>query len=236
MIVEIAANNINSAIAAWQGGAHRIELVNNLMEGGTTPSFGTLQYCLQHIPIDVFPIIRPRGGDFLYNNAEVATMISDIEMFTSISCKGIVIGALTADGEIDMQVCSRLIAAAKNMQITFHRAFDRAKNAEVSLQKIIDIGCNRLLTSGLMPTAFDGRFAIKKLIELADNKIVIMPGAGVTIQNVKQIIADTNVTEIHASMKSTMNNDVKYINEHFSGDSYIGTDINVVKEFVNEVS
>jgi copper homeostasis protein len=235
MIVEIAANNINSAFAAWQGGANRIELVSNLAEGGTTPSFGTLQYCIQHIPIDTYPILRPRGGDFLYNQAEVDGMIADIQLFASNGCKGIVIGALTIDGNIDMAICKQLITAAGNMQITFHRAFDRAKNATEALQQIIDLGCHRLLTSGQLPNAYEGRFAIAKLQDQANGQIIIMPGAGVTATNAKEIIATTHATEIHASMKSNNISNMHYISSHFSADSYIATNEALVKELMEAV-
>jgi copper homeostasis protein len=236
MIVEIAANNIHSAIAAWQGGASRIELVSNLAEGGTTPSFGTLQYCIEHITIDTYPIIRPRGGDFLYTPAEVQTMIADILLFANMGCKGIVIGALTADGDIDMQICKQLIAAANGMQITFHRAFDRVKNATIALQQIIDLGCHRLLSSGQLPNAYDGRFALASLQEESKGHIIIMPGAGVTAANATEIIATTNAIEIHASMKSNNISNMQYFSSHFSTETYIATNTMLVKELVEVVN
>jgi copper homeostasis protein len=232
MKVEIAANNIASAISAYEGGAHRIELVSNLAEGGTTPSAGTLDYCIKNIPIDCFPIIRTRGGDFLYDIADVATMQYDIALFRDMGCKGIVIGALTADGDVDVPICKSLISQAGDMQITFHRAFDRAKNALESVQKIIDLGCHRILTSGQFSNAYDGRFFIKELIEKTNNQIIIMPGAGVTAANAKEIIDICHATEIHASMKDTSISKMNYFSTHFQKETYMATSTALVKELV----
>jgi copper homeostasis protein len=232
MTIEIAANNYNSAYSAWQGGAHRVELVNNLSEGGTTPSAGTLAECIENIPIDCYPIIRPRGGDFLYNQSEVNTMLYDINMFKNIGCKGIVIGALTANGDIDMAISKALIAVAGDMQITFHRAFDRTKNADESLQKIIDLGCHRILTSGQFKNAYDGRFALQSIIEKANKQIIIMPGAGVNKNNIKEILQLTNASEIHASMKDDCISNMNYFSPNFNTETYIATSLALVKELV----
>jgi copper homeostasis protein len=232
MIVEIAANNLNSAIHAWQGGAHRIELVNNLSEGGTTPTAGTLQQCLTQIPIDCYPIIRARGGDFLYNQSEVNSMLYDIAQFRDMGCKGIVIGALTADAAIDISINKAMIAQAGDMQITFHRAFDRTKNAAASMQQLIDLGCHRILTSGQFANAFDGRFALKQLITDAKKDIIIMPGAGVQAANVQEILAITNALEIHTSMKHDCISNMQYFSTHFKTETYIATSQTLVQEFV----
>jgi copper homeostasis protein len=232
MTIEIAANNYNSAFAAWQGGANRIELVNNLSEGGTTPSAGTLAECIVNIPIDCYPIIRPRGGDFLYNKSEVNTMLYDINVFKNMGCKGIVIGALTSDGNIDMAINKALMAQAGDMQITFHRAFDRTKNADESLQKIIDLGCHRILTSGQFANAYDGRFALQTLVEKANNRIIIMPGAGVNKNNSKEILQITNAVEIHASMKDDCISNMNYFSPNFNSETYIATSLALVQELV----
>jgi copper homeostasis protein len=232
MTIEIAANNYNSAFVAWQGGANRIELVNNLSEGGTTPSAGTLAECIVNIPIDCYPIIRPRGGDFLYNKSEVNTMLYDINVFKNMGCKGIVIGALTSDGNIDMAINKALMAQAGDMQITFHRAFDRTKNADESLQKIIDLGCHRILTSGQFANAYDGRFALQTLVEKANNRIIIMPGAGVNKNNSKEILQITNATEIHASMKDDCISNMNYFSPNFNSETYIATSLALVQELV----
>ncbi len=203
-ILEIAANNLESAVAAYHGGAHRIELVSNLLEGGTTPSLGTAMVCVQQLPIPVFPIIRPRGGNFTYTFAEVQSMIADIDAFVSVGCQGIVIGALLENGSVDEDVCGELIAAAQGVAVTFHRAFDRALNHEQAMETIIQLGCQRVLTSGGFLHVEEGIANITQWQKIYGEHIIIMPGAGVTAANAKQILDATGCAEIHSSCKEQM--------------------------------
>ncbi len=223
MVIEIAANNISSAIAAYKGGASRIELCDNLSEGGTTPSIGTIATALAEVPLPIFPIIRPRGGDFLYSNAEINTMLYDIQSCKDLGCPGIVIGALDKDGNINLTINKKLISAAGGMQITFHRAFDRCANYEIALQQLIDLGCSRVLTSGQAKNALDGITLIEKLVKLADNRIIIMPGAGVTPENALQIVKISNAKEIHASMKHLEPSIMHFKHPNFKEETFINT-------------
>ena len=199
MILEIAVSNLEAAILAANAGAHRIELCDNLVEGGTTPSIGMVQNALQNISIPTYPIIRPRGGHFVYSAAEFASMLYDVQAFASMGCKGIVIGILNPNGTIDVARNTQLIKAANGMQVTFHRAFDRVVNATDALQTIIDIGCTRILTSGLQPNVVAGASTIANLVQQAGNQIIIMPGSGVRSSNLAKLITTTRATEYHSS-------------------------------------
>jgi copper homeostasis protein len=232
MLVEIAANNISSAFAAWQGGADRVELCDNLSEGGTTPSRGTIQVALAQVQIPIFPIIRARGGDFLYTSFEKEAMLNDIALCADLGCPGIVIGALDAKGDIDISFCKQMIAQAKNMQITFHRAFDRTQDAFSALQQIIDLGCTRVLTSGQAPDAFAGIDVLTTLQLKFGDQIIIMPGAGVTANNVNNIITQVKAKEVHASMKHLETSKMNFKAKNFSNETYINTAIEKVTEFV----
>jgi copper homeostasis protein len=234
MIVEIAANNYVSAVAAMQGGAHRVELCDNLSEGGTTPSLGTLRACVASIAIPCYPIIRPRGGNFCYSATEIKIMQYDIESFKDAGALGIVIGCLTKDAQIDIVANKKLIACAGNMDLSFHRAFDRTLNATESLKQIIDLGCTRVLTSGQEKDAYLGMQAIQKLMTVANNQISLMPGAGVTPNNIKQIIATTQCTEIHASAKGIINNTVQ-AHSNFMNDNYIASTVDAVVALLQSI-
>jgi copper homeostasis protein len=235
MILEIAANNFASALAAYQGGAHRVELCDNMSEGGTSPSIGTLRQCINDIVIPCYPIIRPRGGDFCYSLAEIKIMQYDIESFKDAGAVGIVIGCLTKNGCIDMPVNKKLIACAGDMDISFHRAFDRTIDAAESLKHIIDLGCTRVLTSGQQKNAHLGMHNINKLLQIAQHHISLMPGAGVTPENILEIIAATKCTEIHASAKAIVANDV-VTNDNFKNDNYIASTKESVIAFVDKLN
>ncbi|MGM9804272.1 MAG: copper homeostasis protein CutC [Muribaculaceae bacterium] len=207
--LEVCAGDIESALAAQRGGATRIELCSALSEGGVTPSAGLAAEAAQ-LGLTVHALIRVRGGDFLYTDAEVNTMVSDIRMFKQLGIDGVVIGALTADGDIDMDACRRMADAAQGINITFHRAFDRCRDPQKALEQIISLGCNRLLTSGQAPTAQQGIATIADLVKQANGRIAIMPGCGVNAQNVAQILTATGATEIHASASATIASGMRY--------------------------
>ncbi len=164
IILEIAVFNIQSAIMAAQAGANRLELCENPFDGGTTPSYGTLKTVREKITIPVFPIIRPRGGDFLYVEEEFEVMKKDILLCKSLGFEGIVTGLLNSDATIDVKRTDALVKTAYPMEVTFHRAFDRAADPLKALEKVIDCGCQRILTSGQVPNAFDGKEFIKQVL------------------------------------------------------------------------
>jgi copper homeostasis protein len=199
--IEICANSVTSALAAQEGGAYRVELCDNLKEGGTTPSFAQIALARKYLHIQLFPIIRPRGGDFLYTDLEMEIMKTDIEQCKALSCDGVVFGILTKGGEVDKERCLALKQAAGNLGTTFHRAFDRCKNPFQALEDIIDLGFDRILTSGLEISAIKGALLISKLIEQARGRISIMPGAGIRPENLKELVTQTGATEFHSTAK-----------------------------------
>ncbi|MBS0581616.1 MAG: copper homeostasis protein CutC [Proteobacteria bacterium] len=198
-LLEIAAASIGSAVTAQEGGADRVELCANLREGGTTPSYGTLAEARKRLRIPIHVLIRPRGGDFLYNDAEVATMLRDIAACVQAGADGVVIGALDADGDIDVALCRRLIDAAGPLDSTFHRAFDAARDRKASLEAIIGLGCKRVLSSGGAQSAPEGADALAQLVRQAAGRIAIMAGGGINADNVRELLARTGVTECHGS-------------------------------------
>lgn len=201
MILEIAVFNISSALLASKAGADRIELCENPVEGGTTPSYGTLKIAREKISIPVFPIIRPRGGDFLYSEEEFAVIKKDIALCKELGFEGIVTGLLHADGSIDTKRTQQLVSLAYPMELSFHRAFDRAKDPMQALEDIIASGCTRILTSGQTPDAFNGKELIRQLVEKAGSRIIIMPGSGVRSNNIKELATYTGAVELHSSAR-----------------------------------
>lgn len=199
--LEICAGSIQSAGAAQAGGAHRIELCQNLEQGGTTPSYGLIQQVLQRLTIPVFVLIRPRPGNFCYDAAELASMVADVAQCRALGCAGVVIGALDEAGRVDVASCRALIEAAGPLQITFHRAFDVCQNQAQALETIIGLGCHRVLTSGGQASAPAGQAQLAALVRQAAGRIRIMPGAGVTPATLGPLLAATGATEFHASAK-----------------------------------
>lgn len=200
-MLEIAVFNIDSAVIAAKAGADRLELCENPGEGGTTPSYGTLKIVRDKISIPVFPIIRPRGGDFLYTDEEFEVMKKDILLCKELQFEGVVIGSLHADGTIDTTQTKTWVDLAYPLEVSFHRAFDRCVDALQGMEEIIDCGCTRILTSGQVPNAFDGKELIKTLVEKAGDRIIIMPGSGVRSSNIVELAAFTGATELHSSAR-----------------------------------
>lgn len=203
-ILEIAAFSIEAALRALDAGADRIEFCENPMEGGTTPSYGSMLLLSQKTKQAVFPIIRPRGGDFLYTDREFQVMQNDLMACKQLGFKGAVIGLLEADGSIDIKRTSALVQAAGHMEITFHRAFDRCKDPFIGLEQLIDIGCKRVLTSGQVPNVCNAIPMIRQLVEQANDRIIILPGSGVRADNIANIVAQTGAKEIHSSARKAM--------------------------------
>jgi copper homeostasis protein len=214
--LEICAASVASCIAAEDGGANRIELCDNLLEGGTTPSYGTIAVARDKVKIDLYPIIRPRGGDFLYTDLEFEVMIKDIERCKQLGCNGVVIGILTPDGRVDKQRCKLLTELAWPMGVTFHRAFDMTDNPFEALEDIISIGCERILTSGSRNTALEGAPLLKDLLERANDRIAIMAGSGVRSGNIAQLIKATGIIEYHTTAKAYEESKMIYRNPNVS--------------------
>ena len=210
--LEICCYNIQSCVIAEQAGANRIELCASPAEGGTTPGYGTIKTAKEKINIPVYPIIRPRGGDFLYNDDEFAIMQKDIQLCKSLGCEGVVIGLLQADGHVDKKRTAMLVELAYPMGVTFHRAFDRAADPLTALQTLIDIGCERVLTSGQRPTAAEGIQLLKELVTQAGEDIIIMPGAGVRANNIATL-ATTGAKEFHSAASGLLSTSMQFFNQ-----------------------
>lgn len=201
MILEIAANSVASALAAQEGGAGRVELCTALELGGLTPSHAQIALARERLRIPLYVLIRPRAGDFLYGELERETMRRDIETCASLGCDGVVLGVLDAEGRVDTARCRPLIAAAGKLGVTFHRAFDLSRDPAQALEDIVTLGCERILTSGMQASAADGNALIRELVEQAGDRIVVMPGAGITAQNIATLATATGAHEFHASAK-----------------------------------
>jgi len=203
-MLEIAANSVASALAAQEGGASRVELCSGLELGGLTPSPATIAMVRERLHIPVHVLIRPRAGDFLYDDLECEAMLRDIEYCAAQGCEGVVIGVLDADGHVDKERCRPLVDAAGKVGVTFHRAFDLVRAPTQSLEDIIALGCERVLTSGGKATALEGAESIRQWVQQAGGRIAIMPGAGVSAQNIAGLKAATGASEFHASAKKAL--------------------------------
>lgn len=198
MKIEICANSFASAKAAQDAGAHRIELCTELSIGGLTPSLGLIEKVISELNIPVHVLIRPRSGDFTYSKEEFDIMLRDVDFCKKIGCAGVVSGALTYKNEIDLEKTKQLINASKDIEFTFHRAFDWVENPLKELQNLIDLKVNRLLSSGQKSTAIEGISLLKELKNYSKGKIEIMPGSGVNIENALQF-KQACFTSIHLS-------------------------------------
>ena len=224
ILLEVCANSVVSAVAAQEGGAARVELCDNLHEGGTTPSAGQILLARKLLHLKLYVLIRPRGGDFLYNDIEYEVIQADIRHCIEAGCDGIAIGMLTADGLVDKKRCAELVRMAKQwgMGVTFHRAFDMCADQYQALEDIIEIGCERVLTSGGKTTAMEGAGVIAHLIEKAAGRITIVPGAGINEHNVVDLLHYTGATEIHTSAKVPLASKMASHNDHIIMGSYYG--------------
>ncbi|MBN1107971.1 MAG: copper homeostasis protein CutC [Bacteroidales bacterium] len=208
--LEICVDSIDSSLNAQSAGADRIELCDNLAEGGTTPSGGLISAVRKNLSAGLNVIIRPRGGDFLYSDAEFDIMRRDIEYCGENGVDGVVFGMLRADGTVDIERTARLVEFAHPMEITFHRAFDMTCNAEESLEDIISTGIGRLLSSGQEKNAVEGSGLIARLVEIADGRIIIMPGGGLDENNIAGVAVKTKATEFHMTARSPAESSMIY--------------------------
>lgn len=234
-LLEIAAGSLASAVAAESGGADRVELCANLDEGGTTPSSGTIASVRDRVRIPLYVLIRPRTGDFCYDDADVEVMLRDVESCVTLGCDGVVIGALDADENVDETTCRTLIGAAGSLGVTFHRAFDAARDQASALEAIIALGCERVLTSGGEATALDGAEHIAALVRQAGEHIRVMAGAGITAGNISDVALRSGAHELHASARTVRASASRHRNDRLQGlaADWRETDADVVRAMVD---
>lgn len=214
MKLEVIGFNIESCLAAQEAGAHRIELCASPGEGGTTPSYAFIKTAREKLHIDLYVMIRPRGGDFLYSNDEFEIMKNDITICKQLGADGIVTGILTSEGKVDIKRCRELVEWAYPLEATFHRAFDRVEDPFETLENIIGLGFERILTSGLKPKATDGIDMLSQLIKKAEERIIIMPGSGVNSNNIISIVQTTAAKELHSSASISKKSATEFQNEN----------------------
>ena len=212
MRVEICVDSATSAFAAQRGGADRVELCDNLLEGGTTPSAGCIRIVRRGLKIGLQVIIRPRGGDFLYNAEEFEVMREDIRMAKELGADGVVIGCLTAEGDVDRPRTKELITLARPCNVTFHRAFDMCRDPRQALEELILLGVDRVLTSGQEASCVEGLELLATLNKQAAKRIIVMPGGGLTPRNIQKVVVATGVSEVHLSARQTVESGMTHRN------------------------
>ena len=234
MIIEICCNSIHSAMNAQQGGADRIELCENLKEGGTTPSYATIRFCTQTLKMNTFVLIRPRAGNFVYSDSEYGVIKEDILLCKELKANGVVVGFLQDDFNIDIQKTAEIVQLAYPMEVTFHRAFDICCDWKRAVQELADCGCRRILTSGLAKNVTEGAELLKEIRHFAENKIQIMAGCGVTHQNLAEIARITAIREFHSSAKKIRKTgDTHKVFPDISFHEYSETDLLEVQKLKN---
>lgn len=238
--VEIIAFTIESCAIIEQSGADRIELCDNPSEGGTTASYGMIKAAREKVAIPLFPIIRPRGGDFLYSADEFTIMKTDVQLCKDLGCDGVVFGLLRKDGRVDVDRTAQLVESAYPMEVTFHRAFDHCYDPFEALEQIIQIGCKRILTSGQKPVATEGAERIAELVKAADGRIIIMPGSGVRPTNIGELAKQTGAVEFHASMRSNARSKMEFRHPAFAGtdqsETYLTTEALAIKNLLHALN
>ncbi|MCD7979513.1 MAG: copper homeostasis protein CutC, partial [Fusobacterium sp.] len=195
MIKEVCVESFSEALAAEKRGADRIELCDNLYLGGTTPSYGTIKMAMEKLTIPAFPIIRPRGGNFHYSKEEIEIMKEDIKVCKSLGAKGVVLGVLTADNKVDFETLKELVELASPMEVTFHKAVDELENPVEVIDRFVEIGVKRILSSGTKETALEGKDILNAMIKKADNRIIILIAGKVTSDNFEEVAVAIPSTE-----------------------------------------
>lgn len=218
-MLEICIDCVSSARAAQAAGADRVELCANLPEGGTTPSAGMIRAARAAFSGGLMVIIRPRGYDFLFSEDEMEVMLEDIRVAANLGADGVVIGCLKADGTVDRERCTRLLEAAEDMDVTFHRAFDMTRDLTEALEDLVSLGIRRVLSSGGKPDVPSGAGILADLVKQAAGRISIMPGGGVTEHNIGEILRATGVREIHLSARGAVTSGMVFRNP----ECYMGT-------------
>ncbi len=238
MTLEICCFNISSCRFAQDNGAGRIELCDNPAEGGTTPSAGLVEAARKILAIDLYPIIRPRGGDFLYDDDDFGIMRRDVLMCKELGCDGVVIGMVDRSGAIDVRRMAQLVTLAYPMEVTCHRAFDQTSDPFEALETIISIGCTRILTSGQRPTAREGIALIAELVSISGERIVIMPGSGVRSENIRSLIEGTGAAEFHSTARMKHPTGMDFVNDAMKEKLYYdvcdGEEVRRMKAVINE--
>jgi copper homeostasis protein len=238
MLLEVCAFNLQSSIIAERVGAKRVELCENPADGGTTPSYGTIKQTREKIGIALYPIIRPRGGNFFYDEEEFAIIKQDIMLCKQLGCDGISTGVHLQNGEIDTERLKRIVEWAYPMGVTCHRVFDATPDPFKALEEIIDCGCERILTSGQKSAAPEGIKMLAELVQQADGRIIIMPGAGVRSSNIESLINGTGATEFHTSARIAAPDPVTFRNPAIAdaGNWYIANEeeLNKILSVLNE--
>jgi copper homeostasis protein len=233
-VLEVCAFHIESCIIAEQAGAVRVELCDNPIEGGTTPSYGTIKQVREKISIQLYPILRPRSGNYFYSDEEFAILMDDIAICKQLGCDGISVGVQTINAEIDTERLKRIVEWAAPMGVTCNRAFDGTPDPFKALEAVISSGCERILTSGQKTAALDAAALLAQLVTQAGNRISIMPGAGINASNIAGLHATCGATEFHASARRAAPNPLTYINTEINdyGNVYIA-DKDEVKAMVD---
>lgn len=216
VILEICADSVESAIAAERGGAHRIELCSSLLEGGVTPSAGLISTVRSRVGIDLYVMIRPRGGDFCYTPAEFETMEQDALTAKQLGANGIVFGVLEEDGRVDTARTRHLVEVVRPLKVTFHRAFDMSRDLNKALEDVIAAGVDRVLTSGGEQKVEEGIASVQKLNKAANGRAIIMAGGGISESNVHRVLALSEVKEIHAALRAHVPSPMRHRNEKIS--------------------
>jgi copper homeostasis protein len=210
--LEVCVESVSGAVAAQAGGADRVELCANLLEGGTTPSIGSIREARQRLHIRMQVMIRPRGGDFCFSETEYQIMKLDIEAAKAAGADGVVIGILRADGSVDEERTRELIRLARPMSVTFHRAFDMSRDPYEALETLIGIGVDRILTSGQESSVLEGLDLISDLVRKAGDRIIVMPGGGITERNFEKIASQSGARELHVAALAEIEGPMKYRN------------------------
>lgn len=236
-ILEICCYNLESVMNAAAARADRIELCADPGAGGTTPGIGLIKTVRKKVDLALYPIIRIRGGDFLFSDEEFQVMLEEVASCKSAGCEGIVFGMLQSDGRVDKKHGSRLVEKAYPLGVCFHRAFDWTRNPFEALEDIIEIGCERILTSGQQPTAILGASLIRDLIQAADGRIEIMPGSGIRSHNIADLKQETGATQFHSSARSLRKSSMAFVQPFMAEDqSTILADREEIRQMVSQLS
>ena len=216
VLLEACVDSVESALAAQAGGADRVELCEDLLEGGTTPSTGMIEVCRERLQIPMHVLVRPRGGDFVYTDIELEVMQRDIAVARRVGAAGVVFGALQPDGTIDVDRTRALLAISRPMSVTFHRAFDFTPDADAALDTLIQLGVERVLTSGQAPTAVLGLQTLQRLVTRAEGRIAILAAGGLSEENIAKVAESTGVREVHVRATALLESPASFRPRHLS--------------------